>query len=273
MAGGITLCGSLSLHASPLGVAMHEAGYRALALDWRYVPFEVASNELGSALQSMRTLRIRGFGISMPFKQQILPLLDRIDPTARDIGAVNTVVNDAGALIGHNTDAVGAVRALCEVVSLPERRVLLLGAGGAARAVGFGLVRAGASVRVSNRTDAKAGALAESLGVDAVPWAERAEASSEVDVVVNATSAGMVEIDPAPPLPPAAFRADLVVMDIVYKPLRTALLEAAQRTSKDCTTVHGGRMLLHQAARQFELYTSRPAPLEAMDEALTRFVV
>jgi len=269
MAGGVTLCGSLSLHASPLGVAMHEAGYRALDLDWRYVPFEITPTTLEAAVGAMRVLGIRGLGISMPFKQQLLPLLDRIDPLAAAIGAVNTVVNEDGELTGHNTDAFGAARALEEVVPLRGKTVLLLGAGGAARAVGFGLQEAGASVRLSNRTDTKAEALAEHLGVGAVPWANRAEAAATADVVVNATSAGMVEVDPAPPLPRAALRPELVVMDIVYKPLRTALLEAASA----CRTVHGGRMLLHQAARQFELYTGQPAPLSRMDEALTRSVV
>ncbi len=269
MAGGVTLCGSLSLHASPLGVAMHEAGYQARGLNWRYVPFEVTPTTLEDAVTAMRTLGIRGMGISMPFKQQIVPMLDRIDPLAAAIGAVNTVVNDEGELTGHNTDALGSARALQEVVSLEGTTVLLLGAGGAARAVGFGLQEAGARVRLSNRTDAKAEALAEQLGVGAVPWAERGEAAREADVVVNATSAGMVEVDPAPPLPVEALRPELVVMDIVYKPLRTVLLE----TASACRTVHGGRMLLHQAARQFELYTGQEAPLASMDEALTRFVV
>src|SRR6185503_19793813 len=115
-------CGSLSLHPSPLGAAMHLAVYRALELPFTYVPFAVT--ELGGAIHGMRALGIRGYGISMPYKQAVIPLLDALDPLAATIGAVNTVVNDGGRLTGHNTDCAGAIRALGPVTGA---RVLLLG--------------------------------------------------------------------------------------------------------------------------------------------------
>jgi shikimate dehydrogenase len=263
MAAGITLCGSLSRWAVPLGAAMHNAAYRALALPWHYVPFEVS--DLGAALAAMRVLGIRGFGISMPFKRDILPLLDTIEPTAERIGAVNTVVNDAGRLEGHNTDWWGARRALEDAMELTAKRVLVLGAGGAARAVGHGLLAAGAEVVVCNRSEARARELADELGVDQLAWRARHELAGFA-AVVNATSLGMKDVDETSPLSDEAFHAGLTVMDIVYKPVTTRLLAAAR--AGGAKTIHGGRMLLHQAARQFELYTGRDAPLAAMDAAL-----
>lgn len=262
MASPIVLCGSLSRWASRLGATMHQAGYEALGLDWRYVPFE--TEDLAGALTGMRALGIRGFGISMPFKLEIMPLLDAIDPVAARIGAVNTVVNSAGRLIGHNTDWVGATRALEEVTELAGKRVLLLGAGGAARAVAHGLVERGAEVVICNRSAARGAALAEEVAGTVRPWSQRGAA--EADVVVNATSLGMADVDPGSPLGEEGVRAGMVVMDIVYKPLETALVRSARAAG--ARAIHGGRMLLHQAARQFELYTGAEAPLEAMDRAL-----
>lgn len=248
---------------------MHNAGYAALGLRYVYVPFAV-EHDLAGALVGMRALGIRGFGISMPHKLEIMPHLDEVAPGARRIGAVNTVVNDAGRLSGHNTDAAGATRALEERIDLDGARCLVLGAGGAGRAVAHGLAEAGAEVSISNRDAAKAEALAESVG--ARPWPCERLASplaTSFDVVVNATSVGMAVPDSTGaelPVPEDALSKDLVVMDIVYKPVDTALLRAARR--QGATTIHGGRMLLHQAARQFELYTGQAAPLAAMDRAL-----
>src|ERR1700685_1703474 len=129
----VTLCGSLSRFPSPLGRSMHEAGYRALGLSFAYVPFDV--RDLADAVAGMRGLRIRGLGVSHPFKQQIMPLLDALDPVAARIGAVNTGVNEGDRLVGHNTDWIGATRALEEARPLRDARVLIIGAGGAARAI------------------------------------------------------------------------------------------------------------------------------------------
>ncbi len=242
---------------------MHGAGYQALGLTWHYVPFEI--DDLAGALTGMRALGIRGLGISMPFKLEIMDLLDTIDPLATRIGAVNTVVNDDGKLTGHNTDWVGAVRALEEVLPVQDAKILLLGAGGAARAVAHGLREAGAALSLSNRSDGAGQALASELGAEYLPWQERNE-PGDWSVIINASSAGMSGVDASSPLDAHVLSPDTVVMDIVYKPLETELLRLAQRAG--ATTIHGGRMLLHQAAGQFELYTGRDAPLEAMDRAL-----
>lgn len=260
------LCGSLSLHPVSLGAAMHTAGYRALGLPYAYIPFKVGPEALASALTGMRALGIRGLGISMPFKQTIMPLLDELEPTAARIGAVNTVVNEDGKLTGHNTDWTGALNALKEVRSdLKGARVLLLGAGGAARAVAFGLKHEGVHLCIANRDVSKAERLACELSVQSASSLEFARAGS-YEIVINATSAGMSDVDPKSLLPKSALHPGLLVMDIVYKPIETELFCWAREAG--ARAIHGGRMLLHQAARQFELYTGQKAPLEAMDQAL-----
>ena len=270
-----TLCGSLSLHAVSLGQAMHMAGYRALGLNYFYMPFQLTTEQLPGAIQGMRALGIRGFGVSMPFKLSVIELLDELDPLARRIGAVNTIVNDHGRLTGHNTDAWGACAALREQMELEGARVLLLGAGGAARAVGFGLVDAGASVDIVNRTLARGQALAAHLSqaqagtsgsARCVGGLEATAGLDAYDAVVNASSMGMTDYDGASPIAAASLRPGLVVMDIVYKPIQTELVLRAQ--ARGATAIHGGRMLLHQASRQFNLYTGEPAPLAEMDAAL-----
>lgn len=261
----LTLCGSLSLHPVSLGAAMHLAGYQALGLSFTYVPFKVS--DLAGAITGMRALGIRGFGVSMPYKQAIIPLLDALDVQAARIGAVNTVVNEEAGITGHNTDAHGAVRALEEQIHIVGQRVLLLGAGGAARAVAHGVRDKGAELTIANRDRAKAEALALETGARAAGLDE-VERAGDYAIVINATSRGMGEVDRASPVPEAALREGQVVMDIVYKPIETELIQAARR--RGAHAIHGGRMLLHQAARQFELYTGREAPLEVMEAALLR---
>ncbi len=261
----ITVCGSLSLHPVSLGRSMHEAGYRALDLPWIYVPFAV-DRDLEGALRGMRALSIRGCGVSMPHKLAVLPLLDAIDPIAARIGAVNTIVNDGGELTGHNTDAFGAVEALREQMDPRGATILVVGAGGAARAVVHGLVDAGARVVVTNRAIERARELATAAGAsEAVTLDEAKARAGSVDVLVNATSLGMEGEALGLPLD-GAIPARGVVMDIVYKPIETALVKHARE--RGARVIHGGRMLLHQAARQFSLYTRHDAPLAAMDAAL-----
>jgi shikimate dehydrogenase len=263
IASALTLCGSISRYPVSMGAAMHRAGYRALDLAFTYVPFAVS--DLAGAVRGMRALGIRGLGVSMPFKLDVIPLIDELDPLARQIGAVNTIVNDDGHLVGHNTDWIGALRALEEVASVRDARVLLLGAGGAARAVAYGLQQRGAVTTIANRNLERAAILAREVGADARPIDE-AQRAGDYDVVINASSVGMANVDLTSPIDASAIRPGMLIMDIVYKPIETALVATARRCG--ARVIHGGRMLLHQAARQFELYTGRDAPLEAMDTAL-----
>ena len=258
----LTLCGSLSLHPVGTGAAMHMAGYRALGLPFVYVPFQVT--DLRGAVAGMRALGIRGCGVSMPFKQEVIALLDALDPQAARIGAVNTVVNDGGQLTGYNTDAQGAARALAEARPLAGSRLLLLGAGGAARAIAHAARDAGALVTIANRDLDKARALAAGTGAAAAGLDEAVRAGA-YDVVVNATSVGMREVDPGAPCPrppSAPARWSWTSSTSPWRPSSSALRGGV--APSPCTA--GG--LLHQAARQFELYTGRAAPLDAMENAL-----
>lgn len=215
MAPPVVLCGSLSRVASPLGRSMHEAGYRELGLAFAYVPFEV--RDLERAMDGMRGLGIRGFGVSQPFKQAVMRLVDSLDPVAKRIGAVNTVVNDGERLVGHNTDWIGAVRALEEACSLSGARVLLVGAGGAARAIAFGLREREARITITNRNEKKATQLAAETGAAHAPLSEVSRAG-DYDVVVNATSCGQSDVGAESIIPERTIRSGMIVMDIVYKP-------------------------------------------------------
>jgi shikimate dehydrogenase len=263
----VTVCGSLSRFPVSLGYAMHTAAYEALGLPWVYAPF--ACRDVPAAVAGIRALSIRGVGVSMPFKLEVIPLLDALSPFAARIGAVNTIVNDGGVLTGHNTDAPGALRALEEHGPVRGQSVLLLGAGGAARAVAVALADAGARLTVSARKQASAAELAALVGAAPAGW-DAAARAGEFDVVVNATPVGMSDVDPGSPVPGGGLRAGQRVMDIVYKPLDTALLRLAR--SAGAVAIPGSRMLLHQAMEQFALYTGRQAPREAMEAALSRAI-
>jgi shikimate dehydrogenase len=265
-----TICGSLSRYPVSLGMTMHTAGYAALGLNYVYLPFAV--QDLKGALTGMRALAIRGLGISMPFKLEILELLDRLDPLAERVGAVNTVVNDAGILSGYNTDGYGALEALREQTSVEGKRGLVVGAGGAARAVAFALAECGTALHIANRTLQRAEDLCATLrshhGEVAVTAGSLPELESleEFDLIVQCSPVGMQEYGASSPIPLSLLSERHVVMDVVYKPIETELVQFARQ--RGCRTIHGGRMLLHQAARQFELYTGRSAPLQAMNRAL-----
>jgi shikimate dehydrogenase len=262
----LTLCGSISHHPGPLGSLIHRAGYAALGLPFCYVPFR--TTDLSGALRGMRALGIRGFGVSMPFKVEVMQHLDEIEPLARRIGAVNTIVNDAGRLCGYNADADGAAAALAEATPLAGKRVLLIGAGGAARAIAHALADRGVRLHILNRHREAAAQLAAAVGGTAGGLAELADLGG-YDALVHATPLGMAD-QPGMIVPESAIPAALVVMDIVYKPVQTALVQAAAR--RGARVVHGGRMLLHQAFRQFELYTGHAAPRAAMEQALEQYL-
>jgi shikimate dehydrogenase len=257
------LCGSIASHPSKVGQAIHNAMYEHLNLEYCYVAF--GTEDSGAAAAAMRALGIRGFGVTMPHKVTIMPYLDRIDPVAQEIGAVNTIVNDDGVLIGYNVDWLGAMRAIEETgVIIDGKQAFVVGAGGAARAIAFGLKRRGASVTIFNRTPERARALAESLGVHF--GGDLSALSVEYDILVHATSAGYVSQPGLCIIPIEILMAGKVVMDVVAEPLPTPLQSKAR--SMGCAVVPGYRMRLHQAAAQFELYTGHAPPLAAMEDAL-----
>jgi shikimate dehydrogenase len=260
------LCGIL-LH--PAGhtrsPAMHAAAYAALDYDAVYLAFDVPPAGLADAMRGARALGVRQLAVSLPHKQAVMDHLDQIEPTARRIGAVNTVTRVDGALVGANTDWLGAVRALEPALPLRGARAVVLGAGGTARAVVFGLLERGARVRVLNRSPERARALADELGAEkAGPLSELAAAP--YDLLVNTTSVGL-RADVSP-IQAEALRPDAVVMDAVYDPEHTRLLREAQ--ARGARTVSGRWMLIHQAAEQVRLLTGREAPLPALIEGFER---
>ena len=186
--------------------------------------------------------------------------LDKIDPTAADIGAVNTLVNRNGVLHGYNTDCTGAVKAVAEKTTINGKAAAVIGAGGAARAVGFGLKQEGAAVTILNRTKERGEKLAEELGCRFVALDELN--NLPFHIVVNATPAGMTPDVDGVPLPAGLLKPEMTVMDMVYNPLKTRLLQEAE--SRGCTVIDGVSMFVHQGAVQFELWTSQKAPIDIM---------
>jgi shikimate dehydrogenase len=257
------LCGSIAEKPGRFGVAMHTAAYRALGLDWTYVAFGTEDTE--AAVAAMRTLGIRGLGVTMPHKVRILPLLDALTDEARAIGAVNTVVNDDGFLTGHNVDWVGALAAIREVMEPKDTEAAIIGAGGGARAIAWGLLRAGALVTLFNRGEQTGRSLADELGVEFGGPPEAVAAAAPFALIVHATPVGFHDEQAMLPVA-AALRPGTVVLDAVPIPVETRLLREARAAG--CGTIAGVRMQLHQAARQFALYTGRESNLAVMDNAL-----
>jgi shikimate dehydrogenase len=257
------LCCSFAERPSKVGVAYHNAAYRALGLDYTYVAFSVLDAQ--SAVQALRTLGIRGCGVTMPHKQAVMPYLDHLDPAAAEMKAVNTIVNDDGILTGYNFDWSAAKQALEEVTSLEDKEAVVVGAGGAGRAVVYALVRSGARVRLYNRTLDRAVSLAEEFGlVSAQPLDDLPQAGA-YDILVNTTSVGYHTLGETV-VPPELIHPDAVVFDVLAEPLETTLLAEARARGARC--VAGHRMRLLQAAEQFRVYTGLEPPLDVMEAAL-----
>jgi shikimate dehydrogenase len=247
--------------AHSLSPAMHNAAFQHLGINSVYVAFPVT--DLPQAVSGLRGLAIGGVSVTIPFKEEVIPLIDALDPQAAEIGAVNTVVNREGRLIGYNTDCLGAVTALQTRINLNGQHALILGAGGASRAIAFGIIQAGGQVTLTDLDQARAIALVKDLGAEAIPpdAVDRCSAS----ILVNATPVGMAPDIDGIPINPELLSRFQVVMDIVYQPLTTRLLREAQ--ARGAATIDGLQMLIHQATAQFELWTGRQAPTGTMSSA------
>lgn len=260
-----------------LSPAIHNAAFKELGLNFVYVALRVPEGALADAIAGARALGVVGLNVTVPHKIGVLDLLDELDESASRVGAVNTIKNDGGKLTGFDTDGLGAVRALeSEVGELKGHKVLLLGAGGAARAIAFSLVDAGAKLTLSNRTAEKSKRLAVTVKERAGAEVEQVELEREKlkevirgsDVLINATSVGMHPNTDRTLVTADMMRPGLVVDDIVYEPLRTRLLQEAEKAG--ARTVSGLGMLVHQAAASFEIWTGKEAPLEVMKAAAER---
>lgn len=264
--------------AHTLSPLMHNAAFAALGLNFVYLPFHVRREALAAAVAGIKALGLAGVNVTVPHKEAVLPLLDEVAEEARLIGAVNTVVNRGGALVGYNTDALGFLRALQEAGFDPAGRpAVVIGAGGAARAVVVALARTGVrKITIFNRTLGRAAVLAELVRAEgvaaaALPWADLAGAGEKVvaqaALVVQTTSVGMhPQEEEAPPVPPEALGPGQLVVDLIYSPPETRLLRLARAAG--ATTQNGMAMLLHQGAAAFELWTGREAPVGVMRAVL-----
>ncbi|MGA6827774.1 shikimate dehydrogenase [Nitrospira sp. NS4] len=259
-----------------LSPAIHNAAFQKLGLNFVYLAFRVEA--IGDAIKGLRALgSFRGASVTIPHKVSAIPFLDEVEPTARHIGAINTIVAENGKLTGYNTDATGALRALREGAgSLKGKRVVMLGSGGAARAIAFALAaESGVTGLTLLGVDGKErSALAADLRVktelsvqDAMlDDAALARELPGAQVLIHCTPIGMSPKVEATCVPPQLLHPGLAVMDIVYNPRETRLLKDARLAG--CVTIPGLEMFLHQAVAQFELWTNQPAPADVMRAVL-----
>jgi shikimate dehydrogenase len=256
-----------------LSPVMHNAAFKELGLNLVYVAFTVTSTELKTAVLGAKSLGLRGLNVTMPHKNAVMSHLDEVDSTAKSIGAVNTVLNNQGKLIGYNTDGSGAMIALQENGVYPEeKKLVLLGAGGAAKAIAYQAAQDVEELVILNRTAEKAKKLAEALKsfgakvkAGTLSFEVLKQELPTTDILVNATSVGMHPDVDISPVPSDLLHSDLSVMDIIYNPLETKFLKDAK--SAGAKVVSGIEMLLYQGAVAFEIWTNCPAPVEVMREA------
>ncbi len=247
-----------------LSPAMHNAAYKALGLDnkFAYLAIRVSAESLKKAVAAFKLLNIKFISVTMPHKTSIMDYLDQLDETAGKIGAVNSVLNKNGILKGFNTDWIGAVTALKHKTEISGKKVALLGAGGAAKAIAYGVTKEGGKLIIFNRTLEKAKSLAEQFNAE---FSSNYDDLKDMDIIINSTSVGMNDPDVSP-VSKGLIHKGQVVFDIVYKQHETKLLQDAKE--KGAKIVYGIDMLLFQGVAQFELYTGVDAPIEEMRRAL-----
>jgi len=256
---------------------MFEAAFKAAGLAWRYQNFHVKAEDLGAAMAGMRAMNFRGINLTIPHKVAVLRYLDRITPEAALIGAVNTVVRDGDALIGTNTDGKGFLMSLRLIANanLGGKRAVVLGAGGAARAIAVELALAGAShITIVNRTTQRGESLVQlindktSTPAEFVWWLGDYAVPANADLVINATSVGLYpRMDDKPGVNMDTIRPGMLVCDVVPNPPRTRfLIEAA---AKGARTLDGLGMLVYKGAIAFTIWTGQDAPVDVMRQALT----
>ena len=275
ISGKTRVCGVIG---DPIGHSLsptiQNAAFGHLGLDFVFLAFHVKAADLENAMRGMRGLGIHGLNVTMPHKSAVINCLDEVDFTVRFLDSANTILNRDGKLSGFSTDGVGALKALLEnSVDLSGKKVLLLGAGGAAKAIAFTLVPEVGELAILNRSAEKAEALAETLGHmfnrkvvgGALSPAAIKTNLRDSDVLVNATSAGMNPNLSQSLVAAEWLRSDLAVMDIVYNPVETKLAKDAKAAG--AKVISGVEMLIYQGAASFEIWTGRSAPVEVMRRA------
>ena len=264
--------------------AMQNAGLQSLGLNYVYLPFHVKGNRLSDAIGGAKGLGIKGLNVTIPHKSNVIPFLDDIDPIARMIGAVNTIKFDYGDgevfTKGFNTDAYGCLRAIEEKTSIKDKKVTILGAGGASRAIAFQMACSGIDeLSILNRNYEKAKSLKEELrsnlnkqeydfnNVNAYEIDDLKRVLDSSDILIDTTPIGMYpNVNDKPIASADMLHEELVVNDIVYTPMETSLIKEALKANAE--VVYGYKMLLYQAIRSFEIWLGRDAPVDVMEKAL-----
>ncbi len=274
------LCGLLGNPVEhSLSPTIHNAAFQELKLNFAYLAFPVENQDLEHAIHGIRALgHIRGFSVTIPHKVSIMPLLDSVETTAKHIGSVNTILKEDGKLIGSNTDATGALQALrLSGVRLEGQQVVMLGSGGAARAIAFGLCMEGNiggltllgiddKERMNLATDLRT-KTSTSITDNPLNDSSLRAVLTNARLLIHCTPIGMHPNTEQSCVSKDLLHPELTVMDIVYNPLKTQLLQEADAAG--CRTIQGIEMFLHQAVGQFELWTGQPAPVDRMRNILT----
>ena len=257
-----------------LSPIIHNAAFNHLNLDFVFLAFHVKAADLKNAIHGMRSLGVHGLNVTMPHKSMVIGYLDEMDSAVKFLGSANTILNRDGKLLGFSTDGIGAVKALRENgVALSEKKALLLGAGGAAKAIGFALAQEVGELVILNRAAEKAEELAETLEPmfdrkvvgDALSSNAIKQNLLDSDILINATSVGMIPNFNQSLITPQWLKSDLTVMDIVYSPVETKLAKDAKAAG--AKVISGVEMLIYQGAASFEIWTSLSAPVKVMRNA------
>jgi shikimate dehydrogenase len=260
--GSMEECGVFGLFGNPVGHSlsplMHNTAYREMGFNAVYVPFRVRNLE--EAVRGVGAMSLRGVSVTIPFKSAVIRYLDDVEESVLRIGAANTIINEQGRLKGYNTDWIGFVRDLKEFMPVKGKTFAVLGAGGAARAVIFGILAEGGEIVVLNRTASKGQALADEFGCSFSPLSEIAKLSA--DCFINTTPVGMSPDIENAPLQPMDLKKFTHVVDIIYNPIQTKLLKDAEAAG--CRIRSGIGMFVYQAAEQIRLWTGMEPPLDSM---------
>jgi shikimate dehydrogenase len=250
-----------------LSPAIHNAAFRGKGVNAIYLAFEIT--DLKDCIKGIHSLGIKGLSVTIPFKSDIILLLDEMDDLARRIRAVNTVVNKEGRLIGYNTDAIGALKALEEKIEVSDKRAVIIGAGGAARAIGYILKQKGAEVIIANRSLDRGMGLCRELDCEFIKFDKLPY--TDTDILINTTPVGMLPHVDSSPVPENVFKEGMVVMDIIYNPFKTRFLAMAE--TRGCQIINGLPMFIYQGAEQFRLWTGIEAPVALMTEAVKKELI
>ena len=260
------LCISIAKRPGMFGTIIHNAGYKALGLNYIYKAF--GTEDLEGSIIGVRALGIRGCSVSMPYKEKVIRFIDKIDHSAKKINAVNTIVNDNGYLTGYNTDVLSLKKQLKKFHPRKKSKTLVIGAGGMAKAILISLQELGmCNVQLTNRTTKRGRKIAKEFKVEFIPWNKRNNVSAEI--IINATPIGMFPEISEIPISRDVIKNSHIIIDAISNPVETKLINLAKKFKKN--TISGIDLAFHQAIAQFKLYTKKNPPKKEMKKAIVKF--